>query len=58
MSAPAIIWLALVAFSALAAAHLHGTPRTGKHSLWVNLVSTAIGGGLFYWGGLFARVAA
>lgn len=58
MSTPALIWLALAFVGLLAAAHMHGKPMTGKHSLWWRLVGLTISAGLLYWGGFFARVGA
>lgn len=56
MSTPALIYLALLLIGTLAAAHLHGKPKTGKHSFWVHLLSVSLGLGLLYWGSFFASV--
>ena len=48
-----ITLLCLLAISLLAAANLHGKPKTGKHSFWASLVSSALTIALCYWAGLF-----
>jgi phosphate/sulfate permease len=58
MSAPALIWLTLAAISLLGAAHLHGQPKKGNHSLWGSIIGIGIAAGLLYWGGFFASVSA
>jgi phosphate/sulfate permease len=58
MSAPALIWLALAFISLLGAAHLHGQPKKGNHSLWGSIIGIGIAAGLLYWGGFFASVPA
>jgi hypothetical protein len=54
MSAPALIYLALVILGLGIVLAKDGEPKTGKHSFWWQLVGTAIPCGLLYWGGFFA----
>lgn len=51
---PEGIWFGLAAFSLLIAVANDGEPKTGKNSLAVSMLSTALAFGLLYWGGFFA----
>jgi hypothetical protein len=51
---PEGIYLAFAALNLLAAAHIHGRPRTGEHNFPATLVGTSIVFGMLYWGGFFA----
>jgi len=50
---PQIIVLVLIVLSLGINMAQHGTPKTGKNSFWVSLVSAAITLGLLWWGGFF-----
>jgi hypothetical protein len=58
MSAAAHIYLAIVFIGLGIALMQHGEAMTGTYSFWTRLLATAIGCGLLYWGGFFAKVAA
>lgn len=58
MSAPQIIILSLHFVTVLLAAHLHGKPRTGRHSFPTIAINSALGLALLYWGGFFSGGAA
>lgn len=53
MKLPAIIYIIISAINLLAAANLHGQPRS-NYNFWTLLLGTAIGTGLLFWGGFFA----
>jgi phosphate/sulfate permease len=53
MTWPVGIYLALTAAGLLLMAHKHGQPRTGTHTLWGGLFSTALVLALLAWGGFF-----
>lgn len=40
-------------FGLIMVATKHGKPKTGKDSIWIALISTAITTGLLLWGGFF-----
>jgi hypothetical protein len=56
MSAPALIYLVLIAHSLGIGMEKHGKPRTGNHSFGWQFISAVISCGLLYWGGFFAAV--
>jgi hypothetical protein len=57
MSAPAMIYLALVFIGLGANLAKHGQPHTGKYSFTGRAIVSGIVCGLLYWGGFFSQVA-
>jgi hypothetical protein len=50
---PQLIFVALVVLSLVIVATMHGKPKTGKHNIFVDLLSAGISFALLYWGGFF-----
>lgn len=53
MGYPQYIWIALMALSLLASAHLHGKPKTDKNNFFTSFVHVGLVTALLYWGGFF-----
>jgi len=51
---PEIAYFCLTGLNLLAAAVLDGEPKKGKWSLSAQMLSSAMGFGLLWWGGFFA----
>jgi len=50
---PQIIYILLILANLMLISNRHGKEKTGKHNLWIDLVSLALMVGLIYWGGFF-----
>lgn len=55
LEAPQLIMLGLMVLGLVFTATVHGRPKTGKHDVWVLLVSTGIQIWLMWWGGFFGQ---
>ncbi len=53
MGVPQIIMLCIGAMDLLLTANLHGKPKEGNHSFWVESIGVACQIWLLYWGGFF-----
>ena len=53
---PQIIYFCLLGVSLLISGYRHGKPKTGKHNLFVDLISTLISAILLYFGGFFHSI--
>jgi hypothetical protein len=53
LHAPQLIYLALMLISLGIAMSRHGEPKSGNHNLLVDIIATALGFALVYWGGFF-----
>lgn len=54
MTAPAIIWIALIMLALGNTLSKDGQPRTGKHSFGWSVVAATLHAGLLYWGRFFS----
>ena len=49
-----IVWIVLAAINIGISLVMDGTPKTGKHSFWVNVFGLAFNFALLYFGGFWA----
>lgn len=54
MSAPQVVMAALLVAALFLGMERHGKPKTGIHSVWLDLIAAGLQVGLLYWGGFWS----